>query len=200
MRTYRTLYPNHVHQLSVSVSKHYYAGKDGLLKYQKEPFKVSLDKLSEAKKNHMVIYSLRDHTSGLYYTEIAFAPTLIPIKDFLRRAWQPKPDIALHGLPDYISLPKTIVATFPETERLILELDIVVGEAESGFKSGAPIASKALESQLGFYIGRPIREAPEGARRVCQFNDSSKGRTGGETKAEMWRRSDRQVRLLPAIF
>lgn len=35
IKRYRTDYPNQVHQLSVAVSKHYYAGVDGLLKYQK---------------------------------------------------------------------------------------------------------------------------------------------------------------------
>lgn len=200
MRAYRSDYSNQAHQLAVSVSKHYYAGKDGLLKYQKAPFKVTLAKLDEAKKDHLVVYSLKDHASGVYYIETAFASSLFPVRDFLRRAWLPKADLVLHGLPDGIALPKTVMAAFPEVEPLVLDQGVSIIDTTSGFQSGAPIATKALESWLGFYIDKPVSLVPEAVRHVCKTNDACKGRTKTETKAEMWQRCAREIRLPSADF
>ncbi len=82
MRSYRSDYPNHLHQLNVCISKHYYATRDGLLKYQKKAMDVSLAKSSLADRRHMLVYCIRDHCSGVFYAEIDFFPAVAIVPSF----------------------------------------------------------------------------------------------------------------------
>ena len=61
---YQSDYPNQVHQLIVSVSKHLYITARGEIRFQKKAFDVSLDKIGKLPKEHLVHYLLRDHYSG----------------------------------------------------------------------------------------------------------------------------------------
>ena len=53
MNHYASTRPNHVHQLMVSVSRHLYAGTDGLLKYQKKSMEMTLPKATLIKSESM---------------------------------------------------------------------------------------------------------------------------------------------------
>jgi hypothetical protein len=80
MNSYRTDRPNEAHQLMVAPSKHYYLGRDGLLKYQDKPFAVTLADVPQATRQHMVTYALRDHCSTLLFMALPEWGVLGPVR------------------------------------------------------------------------------------------------------------------------
>lgn len=50
---YGTNHSNQLHQLLVSVSRHFYAARDGNLKYQEKPFEVNIKNYQKSKKDHL---------------------------------------------------------------------------------------------------------------------------------------------------
>jgi hypothetical protein len=80
--SYRSSYSNERHQLIVCVSKHLYATKTGLIKYQQKAFDVSFVKVEKAEKDHLVHYLIRDDFSGVFYAEIHSGRALIPVEEF----------------------------------------------------------------------------------------------------------------------
>ncbi len=83
IQRYRSLHPNHVHQLTVSVSTHYWITKNGILKYQQKAMETNLSKLKDASKAHLVHFIIRDHCSGVVYSEVAKSDNLPPLDAFL---------------------------------------------------------------------------------------------------------------------
>jgi hypothetical protein len=181
----------------VSVSKHYYAAKDGVLKYQKKAFEISLSSLATAPRNHMVTQVLRDHTSGLFYAEVHFGPTLPNVYSFLRNAWQEKSDYPLHGLPTLISIPASVDKCFPGLVESVEALEIGLVPVSSGFQGGIKDFS-TIESWLSTSIDGPASEANAAVRTTMQYNSRYKARTGVETKAELWQKGLPALRRLPA--
>lgn len=199
MKSYRSLHPNHVHQLAATVSRHYYAGKDGVLKHQTKPFETSLANLTNASRNHMVIYSLRDHFSGLFYAEIGFGPELPSMRAFLGRAWRPKhhiTDLPLCGVPELMLIPKTAQAVFPDVVFDIERLSVGLVEVTSGFQSGIHDIN-TIENSLGYCIGKPIDQAISFLPKVCGWRAKDKKTNKERSKAEVWREHVPAVRLLP---
>ncbi len=133
---YRSSYSNERHQLIVCVSKHLYATKNGLIRYQRKPFDVSLMKVEKAEKVHLVHYLIRDDFSGVFYAEIHSGTPLIPIEEFLFRAWSHKENYLFCGMPDFISVPKTVSERFPTVKRLIEVYGVKTIDVTSGFQSG----------------------------------------------------------------
>ncbi len=76
------------------------------MKYQKKPFDVRIENLQSSQKTHIVHYVIRDHFSGLFYAELSDSDSLIPIHDFLYRAWQNKLFHPMVGIPDFMTIPK----------------------------------------------------------------------------------------------
>ena len=100
-------YPNHVHQLLVSVSTHYVVKTNGQIRFQKKKLDVSLKTFGNSGRVHLIHYILRDVFSGFYYVEVTSSVNMIPIQDFLLRAFLPKPDIYFGGIPKFLMVPKT---------------------------------------------------------------------------------------------
>lgn len=177
--------PNHVHQLVLSVSKHFYATANGDLKYQQKPMDVSLEKLTNAKRRHMVVYAIRDHTSGLFYAELAFAPALPDVRQFLGRAWRPKQDYPFRGLPRVLVVPKVTEHAFPGISAEVMEMGTRVIEPSSGFMGGVRDI-RTVEDRLGFAVGRPIEMAHTLCQRAYMHNAQNKPRGNGISKLDMW--------------
>ncbi|EBV4000318.1 hypothetical protein ZK41_001374 [Salmonella enterica subsp. enterica serovar Java] len=195
LKHYRTDYPNQVHQLTIAVSKHYYAGVDGLLKYQKKVFDIKLSTAGKTGKDHLLIYALRDHCSGLFYIELAFISKPEPVKAFLGRAWRPKEENVLQGLPDMLMVPKTVEEAFPGVCDAVYNQGVDLLRVTSGFQSGGLIAMRAIEERLKFYTNEPIARVREAAEVACRYNATERARTNNETKQEMWLRSVSQIDL-----
>lgn len=196
MKSYRSDFPNHVHQLVVSVSKHFYAGKDGLLKYQTKPMEMTLAKLSQATRKHMLTYVLRDHCSGVYYAETCFAPEVLPLKGFLARAWRQKPDYPFCGMPKLLLFPSVLREAFPGVAEDVESLGIELVKVTSGFQAGGTRDIRTIEEQLGGQLGYENWQhqswSMEAAQAWIQEHNADiakkTGRTGHETKLEMWQR------------
>lgn len=199
MQHYRSNHPNHVHQLVASVSKHYYAGKDGLLKYQDKPFETSLAKLVGASRSHMVIYSLRDHYSKLFYAEVGFGPGMPSMRAFLARAWRPKPDqpdLPLCGVPELMLIPKTAQAAFPDVVTDIEHMGVGLVDVASGFQSGIQDIN-TVENSIGHYIGKPIDQVVSYLPTLSGWRAKYKKSTKEKSKADVWREHVPAIRLLP---
>ncbi len=135
-RKYRTEYPNEVHQITVSVSKHLYVKKNGRVAWQKKPFEVDLQKLEAAKKDHIVHYLIKDHFSGTFYGEVGRASEILSLGEFLFRAWSLKEKYLFFGMPAYAIIPQVVIDYFPPVENLLRCFEIKYQTATSGFQAG----------------------------------------------------------------
>jgi hypothetical protein len=105
---YKSDFPNQVHQLLVSVSKHYFVGAKNRIRFQKKMMDVSLKNFEKSEREHLVYYILRDHFTGFYYVEVTSTNNMIPLPDFLLRGFSPKPDIDFCGIPVALMIPKQV--------------------------------------------------------------------------------------------
>lgn len=195
IKQYRSLYPNHVHQLAVSVSKHFYVSKSGLLKYQKKAFDIKLENIHNAEKNHLIVYSLRDHCSGLYYVEIAFKSDFYSVQSFLYRAWKEKSGIAFCGLPDCLMIPNTVQKVFPDTSDEVIQQGVELVPVTSGFQSGGLIAIKAVEQHLLFHIDTSVDCLQDVALRTYRYNANEYLRGTKLSKENTWLEHVKSIRF-----
>lgn len=161
--TYVTDHSNQVHQLLVSVSRHFHAAGDGSIKYQKKPFEVNIKNYHKSKKNHLVYYILRDHFSGNFVFEITTTNSLISIADFLYYAWHKDTEDHFWGMPDSILVPKLISS--PDFFEGLNRLGVEALNPPSGFASGIRII-RDIEDQIHFYIGRRVDSKIEGVKNI----------------------------------
>jgi hypothetical protein len=205
---YQSNYSNEVHQLLVCVSKHLYVTKTGLIKYQQKAFDLSLAKVEKAEKEHLVHYLIRDHFSGVFYAEIHSCMALIPIEEFLFRAWSPKQDYPFHGMPECILVPKTVSDKFPSVNRLIGEYAIESIEVTSGFQSGTIQDVKTWESHvrqlsnLGtlsdiLHWRAEILQGWTPAECAKQTAWLNNGLSNKDSKIEKWRTRATEIRVPP---
>ena len=133
---YITEHSNDVHQLMVSVSRHYFITSNGKYKQQKKKFEAQIDKPDSFTKRHAVNYMIRDHFSGLYYAELTDTNNIFSVSEFLYRAWSKKQGNSLYGAPLSISVPKTVRTVWPKLVPFLEEMEIIVIDVTSGFHGG----------------------------------------------------------------
>jgi hypothetical protein len=194
IKRYRSNYSNEVHQLIVSPSKHYYVTGRGAFKYQKKPFELTLENIDQAEKVHVLHYLLRDHFSGLFYWEMCSSKALIPIYEFLFRAWSGKKHHPLYGIPDSMTIPKNVQSYFHGLINFIEKIGVVYVKVTSGFQGGVRDI-RTIEDELrlaGFDFANPhhsLKEPPfdlvlERAPEICRrFTDSLYRKP---SKKEIW--------------
>jgi hypothetical protein len=136
MNRYRTLYPNHAHQIFVTPSKHLYALKDGTIKYQLKAMEAKLDHIVSADRNHLIHFIVADHYSSSFYAESHASKSLPDLIEFLKRAWSKKTDHFFGGIPQLVFLPDLVRNKFPSAEKFIHELKIQALTPTSGFQAG----------------------------------------------------------------
>ncbi len=193
MHRYRSDYSNQVHQLVVSMSRHYYVTKQGKYQYQKKPFEVQLG--AQGTRLHAVHYVIRDHFSGLFYAEISDSDHLIPIEDFLYRAWCKKTEHPFHGIPEAISVPKTVQNVWPLVTELLMQSGIEVIDVTSGFQGGVrDIRTWEDNLRYGPYeSGFPpdYTEVKSKATEICR--QLATWSSNGEKKEHKWRSNLKNV-------
>ncbi|WP_051284507.1 hypothetical protein [Desulforegula conservatrix] len=199
MQSYRSLHPNHVHQLTVSVSKHYWVTKDGTIKFQSKAIEMNLDKLSDSNKNHLIHYVIRDHFSGVVYSEIATSASIIPVEQFLFRAWSQKDGFVFCGIPDLLTIPKTVEKKFPQIKEKVSLLGVQFPQVTSGFQSGVRDV-KTLEEYMKFYIEMSFKDVFERINKTYVFPSTMDARVGKQTKLEFWRKHIESVKLPPEVW
>ena len=196
MKSYKTDRPNEAHQLMVAPSKHYYLGRDGLLKHQDKPFAITLADVPQATRQHMVTYALRDHCSTLLYAEVCFAPVLVPLQAFLARAWGSKPHTPFRGVPELLVTSRKVMELFAADLAAVSALGVRISPATSGFQSGIH-GALAVERWLASSIDRPVDEGLAWLSRLCELDGKHKMSRTQFTKRELWERGVGQVRELP---
>lgn len=178
-RRYKSDCPNQVHQLLVTVSKHFHIGAKGQLRYQFKAMDVNLNNLEKSERELVVYYLLRDHFSGVFYAEITSGKKLISINDFILRAWLQKPDLIFCGVPENLMVTKIVENHFPEVSAILEQLNIPKINPPSGFASGMREIT-AWEKRVRFYtIAYPVMESfslwnPRACSLICANENKDK--------------------------
>lgn len=140
-------FSNEIHQLLVTVSRHLYLDKYGVITYQKKPFDININNHSKSNKEHLVYYVMHDHFSGNFIFDIGTTRRMLPLADFLHFAWRKgKKDDHFYGLPLSISVPKR--TSSPGFLEGLQNLGVEPFHPASGFSSGVHIIKKLEENIL----------------------------------------------------
>lgn len=133
---YSSPYPNYIHQLFITPSKHLHVLKDKRLKWQNKAMEVQLDGIERADREHVVHYILSDHNSSAFYAEIGTSKAMEEPTAFLARAWSKKPGHFFHGLPENLIVPAAVQSKYPRIMDWLKQLDIQAVPPSSGFYAG----------------------------------------------------------------
>jgi len=135
--SYKSDFPNQVHQLNVSIAKNHFLLKDGTIKSQVKKFDINWKNYSKTGKRHLVNYLIRDHFSGCYYAELHPIDEMPDLKAFLFRAWKTKDFYEFKGIPKYLILGNDIVEKYPDVLNLAKNIQgFDLEMAENGFSTG----------------------------------------------------------------
>lgn len=141
--------PAREQNLLIATSKHLYATREGLLKYQRKP----LDPRVPGTKTLLTRMIVLDVGSGVYYGELHDHESAKDLAGFLARAWSVKGDHPMRGIPDLLNVPRSI-HQHPEYKQdleLVVRLtNLRLGDLGSGFSAGAH-AAKGFENQVNSY-------------------------------------------------
>ncbi len=146
------VFANEIHQLLVTVSRHLYVSKRGLLRYQEKPVEVDTTNFPSSRKEHLLFYVLRDLYSGNFIFAVTTTRKLLPLTDFLHFGWKKdKDENHFWGLPRKLSLPKRISSSglIAGLQRLGVE----PFHPSSGFTSGIRII-RSLEDNIYYFALR----------------------------------------------
>jgi hypothetical protein len=185
----KTDYSNNIHQLIVTVSRHFFVTAGGKFKHQKKAFDAHIDKPESFTKRHVVHYLIRDRFSGLFYAEITDTDNVVSVFEFLYRAWSKKDNHPLFGVPFGVLVPKTVQAVWPNLTGFLKELGIEPVEVTSGFQGGVRDL-RTWEDELRWWLyesGYPpdYEEVLTYAHLNCARINMSDYR--GTSKAAKWR-------------
>lgn len=176
--TYQTDYPNQVHQLMISVSKHLYLIKDGSVRFQKKKFDHTLANVHQSEKQHVVHYLVRDHFSGAFYAEATASSQLFPVEQFLLRAWSKKDKYIFCGMPEHLSVPNTVADAFPNILEWVDSLGVKLLNVTSGFQGGIrdlPTWEKYLQMVFNLNEKTRLSEVQEKAARISNYLNHEHG-------------------------
>ena len=152
MNSYKSDFPNQVHQLNISISKNHYLLKNNEIKYQQKKFDINWKNYSKTGKRHLVNYLIRDHFSNCFYAEVHPIDKMPELKDFLFNAWKKKADFEFRGIPKYLFLSQKILNENSNIENFAKNVDIFDIElVKNGF--GSAIRSiRDWENCIRYYL------------------------------------------------
>ena len=191
-------YSNEIHKLLVSASSHYYILNSEEIKYQKKKMDVRLEDIDRSQKNHVVHYLLIDDYSGAFYAEVHPSRKMIPVEQFLYKAWAKKADHFFCGIPEIILIPKTIkLLVTARLGPLFHSFGITPMHPSSGFDAGSRVI-RTWENEITnfWFYPKPslFRELQLRAVQICEeANDSL-------DKTIAWKRNLRKLVLPSSQF
>ena len=142
-----TNFSNETHQLLVTVSRHLYLDKKGVINYQKKPFDINISNYGKSNKEHLVYYAMLDHFSGNFIFDLGTTRRMLPLADFLHFAWRKEKKYDhFYGLPLSVSVPKRISS--PGLLEGLQSLGVEPFHPVSGFSSGVHVIKKLEENIL----------------------------------------------------
>ncbi len=143
-------FANKTHLLLVSISRHLYLSRGGVLKYQEKPMEVNAGNFHRSKKDHLAYYVLQDAFSGNYIFSVATTKKMLPLLEFLHFGWRKKKDEEhFWGLPQRVSVPKLISSS--ELLAGLQQLGVEPFHPSSGFSSGVRVI-KDIEDNLCYFV------------------------------------------------
>ena len=116
MLSYKSDFPNQVHQLNVSISQNYYLLKDETIKWQEKKFDINWKNFTKSSKRHLVTYIIRDHYSSCFFAELHPIDKLPEIEEFLFNAWSIKEDYEFRGIGHSNIIPQSTIDQFPNPQ------------------------------------------------------------------------------------
>lgn len=150
LNSYKSEFPNQVHQLNVSISQHYYLLKDNTIKWQEKKFEINWDNYTKSSKKHLVTFIIRDHFSSCFYAELHQIDKLPSIEDFLFNAWAKKENYEFWGIGHYLIIPQKTQDQFPQLLNFFKTAEkITLQTPTSGFSS-AVRSIREWERQIKF--------------------------------------------------
>jgi hypothetical protein len=165
--SYKTDFPNQVHQLNISIAKNHYLLKDGAIKYQVKKFDITWKNYQKTGKKHLVNFLIRDHFSGCYYAELHPIENMPDLKLFLYNAWKSKEYYEFKGIPRYLILGNDILGKYPDIQNFaknINEFDLQT--ADNGFATGIRSIRDWIRC-IDYYSWNPHFSC------ICDFNKYS---------------------------
>lgn len=195
-----TDHSNELHQLLVSISRHLWITGDGRVLYQKKAFDLSLEKLGQSPKNHLVHYLIRDHYSGHFYAEAGASRNLPSAEAFVFRAWSVKEKHSFQGMPETLSVPSTVARVFPQLQEFVEGWGVHVIEPPSGFEAGVRDL-RTWEDQIVFDagIGEFSLQEIQQIALLQSFIRSGEPDAKGTSKFERWIKGLRPPLRIPAL-
>lgn len=199
MLSYKSDYPNQVHQMNVSISKHYHVLKDGRIKYQDKKFDINWKNYSKTNKNHLVTFLIRDHFSNCFYAELHRIDSMPSIKEFLYSSWRKKERYEFCGIPKTLIVNQMILKTCPEIQLLPERIQSFhLQMADNGFATGIRSVrdwEDCIRYNLCFDNYKKLSDFQEHNEFMCRhYNLRESGKT--EPNLKKWATNISKVRVI----
>lgn len=179
--SYKSDYPNQVHQLNFSISQNYHLLKSSEIKYQVKKFDVNWNNYTKTGKRHLVNYLVRDHFSNCFYAEVYPIDEVPHISKFLFNAWRQKDGFEFCGIPRSLILGRHIVEKFPEIQNFQKNAGLNIELAQNGFATGIR-SVRDWENGIKYYTMfqnyKNIEGFQNGIEQICRdLNLRNSGKT-----------------------
>lgn len=189
---YRSDYPNHVHQLNMSISQNHYLLKNGEIKYHIKNFDVHWTNYWKSGKRHLVNFLIRDHFSNCFYAEMFPIDEMPDMKNFLFNAWREKENYPFCGMPKCLILGRHIIDRCPEILNLAYTANMDIQLANNGFATGIR-SMRDWESNMRFFASYTNLRKIDGFQELSEFicrdiNSRDSGKT--EPNLSKWINND----------
>lgn len=190
MLSYKSDFPNQVHQLNISISQHYYLLKDGTIKWQKKKLDLNWKNYLKSSKRPLATYIMRDHYSSCFYAELHSLDALPEIESFLYNAWSRKEGYDFWGIGHYVIVPQSTLDQFPKLHTFFKRTnDIVHLQLPTSGFSSAVRSIRQWEDQLKYicYYFDDVDKISGFHKRVNQINNHINDLSiGGNSNLRKW--------------
>ncbi len=186
MLRYKSDYPNQVHQLNVSLSKHYHLLADGSIKWQIKEFDINWENYTKTGKKHLVTYMLRDHYSNCFYAELHSVDNMPLIHEFLYNAWAQKNDYPFYGLPSCLIVPGTTQKQFPSINLFISKVGTPHLQTPTSGYSTAVVSIRQWERVIKYFTGfyKDCKTLDDFQERIQLINNEINTFVSSKTKVQ----------------
>lgn len=186
--SYKSDYPNQVHQLNFSISQNHYLLKNGKIKYQAKKFDINWKNYEKTGKTHLVNFLIRDHFSNCFYAEIHIINKIPDIREFLYNAWREKENFEFCGIPKVLIIGRHIIEQFPKINNFAINTSLNIELAENGFATGIR-SVKDWENNIKYYSDfenfKTFKYFQENIEIICRdLNLRNSGKT--ESNLKKW--------------
>ncbi|MBL7738248.1 MAG: hypothetical protein JNK14_03455 [Chitinophagaceae bacterium] len=198
MLRYKSDFPNQVHQLNVSLSKHYFLLNDGSIKWQAKELDINWTNLEKTQKKHLVTYIIRDHFSNCFYAELHSIDKMPSIHEFLFNAWTRKLDYDFYGLPDCLIVPKTTQEQFPSIRTFFSKFDNPYLQTPTSGFSSAAVSIRQWERFIKFFTGvyknwQTLAQFQENIALINKETNAFVSRDRQDSNLQKWRDNNPQI-------